>query len=815
MEQIKNRTDTIIFSLAQQQGVHEKHAARITGRMKELLRQTAAEGAVLLENNVLPYAEGTMISLFGRVQTDYFYTGYGSGGDVNAPYKVSLTQGLRNSPVLRLNEELADIYAKWCRSHPADHGDWGTWPRSHPEMPVSKELAERAARVSDEAVVVLGRSSGEDRENELAEGSYYLSREERAMLDQVCAHFSHPVVLLNIGCLMDLSWIQEYGERLGAVMVVWQGGMESGNAAADLLSGRSTPCGKLTDTVGKSYDCYPSASSFGKKEYNPYVEDIYVGYRWFETFRQTDVLYPFGYGLSYTAFCTELLRAEEGAEGFRFTVRIRNTGEKYAGRETVQIYLEKPCGRLGNPSRVLAAFSKTRVLAPGESTELTLLAARDCLASYDESGKTGIPSAYVTEKGIYRFYLGTDVRSAKEIYTYTEDTDRVVCRLSQAAAPEVPFDIVTVHEKEGRRSIVMETVQTRKYDLRSRILDNLPSSTEMTGDLGFTLKDVKEGRISMETFTAQLSLEELEAISRGAYVMNSPLGAKGNAGVLGGVLPSLQAKGVPPVTTTDGPSGIRLAAPCSLLPIGTLLACTWDTGLVTEIYKETGREMKERGSDVLLAPGMNIHRNPLCGRNFEYYSEDPFLTGKIAAAAVKGIQSAGAAACPKHFACNNQEYCRNTNDSRVSERALREIYLKGFEICIREAKPQTLMTSYNKINGVWGHYNYELCTTILRNEWGFEGCVMTDWWMQPSVSPEFPGLRDNAYRVRAQVDVLMPGSRPGEGDKTGQMPDGTLLETLDEEDGITLGELQRTASNVLRFAMVSAAMDRQESEKAK
>ena len=297
----------------------------------------------------------------------------------------------------------------------------------------------------------------------------------------------------------------------------------------------------------------------------------------------------------------------------------------------------------------------------------------------------------------------------------------------------------------------------------------------------------------MEEFVAQLDNDELEAISRGDYVMNSPLGTEGNAAVYGGVLESLRHKGVEPVTTTDGPSGIRLKTSCSLMPIGTLFACSFDTQLVQEVYSAIAKEMKDRGSDVLLAPGMNIHRNPLCGRNFEYYSEDPYLTGKIAAAAVMGIQSQGGSACPKHFACNNQERCRNMNDSRLSERALREIYLKGFEICIKEARPKNIMTSYNRINSVYGHYNYDLCTTILRGEWGYEGNVMTDWWMKSEASHEFPQIRDQAYRVRAQVDLLMPGG----GRLNKRKPDGTLLETLGKADGITLGELQRTAINVL------------------
>ncbi|MBQ1243771.1 MAG: beta-glucosidase, partial [Clostridia bacterium] len=277
------------------------------------------------------------------------------------------------------------------------------------------------------------------------------------------------------------------------------------------------------------------------------------------------------------------------------------------------------------------------------------------------------------------------------------------------------------------------------------------------------------------------------------------------AGCFAGVLQSMRDKGIPAVTTTDGPSGLRLSASCSLIPIGTLLSCSFDTKLVEELLTAISGEMIVKGSDVILAPGMNIHRTPLCGRNFEYFSEDPVLSGKIAAAYVRGAQKNGTSACPKHYACNNQEYNRNKNDSRLSERALREIYLRGFEICVKEGKPNNIMTSYNKINGVWGHYQYELCTTVLRKEWGYEGNVMTDWWMQDSNSPEFPELKNQAYRVRAQVDVLMPG---GASRLPLRISDGTLLKTYKKEDGITLGEMQRSAMNVLRMAMNSPALDR-------
>ena len=462
---------------------------------------------------------------------------------------------------------------------------------------------------------------------------------------------------------------------------------------------------------------------------------------------------------------------------------------------TVFLFAEKPCGQLGNPARELEDFANTRRISPGEQEELLLATDHSRLSSFDDGGSTGNPNCYVLQSGEYKLYLGENVRAAEQVGTYFVEETRVIQALTEAAAPEKPFPILT--RREGKKAEAMACPKTK--DLKATILAALPGEKFITGDKGYKLKDVKEGRVSLEDFTAQLSLEELEAITRGGYIMGHPWGARGNAGIFGGVTESLRAKGIPPVVTTDGPSGIRLYVSCSLMPIGTLLACTFDTALVEELFRHVGQEMKDRGSDVLLAPGMNIHRSPLCGRNFEYFSEDPYVTGKIAAAVVRGIQSQGVSACPKHFACNNQETRRQHNDSVVSQRALREIYLKGFEICVKEAAPKNIMTSYNKINGVWGHYHYDLVQTILREEWGYRGNVMTDWWMQYAASPEFPRLKGNAYRVRARVDVLMPGGKNF--NDHSMKPDGTLLATYKKPDGITLGELQLCARHVLRCVM--------------
>lgn len=425
------------------------------------------------------------------------------------------------------------------------------------------------------------------------------------------------------------------------------------------------------------------------------------------------------------------------------------------------------------------------------------------MASFDDSGKSGAAFCYVLEAGDYPIYAGTDVRSCEQIGVHTEPELRVTERLASRAdcAPKEAFDrLVAATDEQGKIEKAYESVPLSTVSRREEIEKNLPEAPDFTGDKGIKLEDVANNRATLAGFAAQLEDIELEALCRGDYVMNSKLGTPGNAAVYGGILESLREKGVPPVTATDGPSGIRLHSYASLLPIGTLLASTWNQQLVRELYSVEGAEMARKGSDVLLAPGMNIHRDPLCGRNFEYFSEDPLLAGTMGAAVVRGIQSQGVSACPKHFACNNQETMRIYNDSRVSERALREIYLKGFEICVKTAHPFNIMTSYNKINGVWGHYHYGTCTQILRGEWEYDGCVMTDWWMRACKDPDFPLLRNNAYRVRGQVDVLMPGA--GAGSRKAKY-DPTLLESLGKPDGITRAEIFRSAMNTLRFVLRS------------
>lgn len=769
----------------------------IFGNMPALARKAAAEGIVLLKNNnALPYKLDTKISVFGRCQLDYFYVGYGSGGDVNAPYFVNVIDGIKNAGG-HVNEWLLEYYKDFTKNNPAPHGFWGHWPMNFEEPSLDDKMIERASEESDVALVVIGRAAGEDRENTLTKGSYYLTDEERTLLDNVCNHFSNVTVLLDCGNIIDMQWALDYEERLRGIIYAWQGGMESGNAIADVLFGRVNPSGRLTDTVAVRYEDYPSAMHFGNKLFNTYVEDIFVGYRYFETFSKEKALFPFGYGLSYTNFDIEVLDFKSDNDKIKVEVRVTNIGD-VAGKEVVELYASAPQGKLSKPVMSLVAFDKTINLEPKKSQKITLEVPVYLLASFDDTGATGHKYSYILEKGEYKFFIGENVRDVDEAGSFELKEDRVLEELEAVCAPKEYMDRIVAFKVNGSFIPKKVALKPEKPYLRKRILDNLPKEIGHVVH-NYNFSQVKSGEISVEKFVSSLTNQELEALTRGEGGMDSSYGVAGNAGAFGGIIPELNKKGVPAVITTDGPAGIRIRKYTSLLPCGTALASTFNTRLVEELCSEMGKELKNAGSNVLLAPGMNIHRNPLCGRNFEYFSEDPLLTGKMAAAFVRGIQSSGGSACPKHFACNNQESSRTINNSIVSQRALREIYLKGFEICVKEAKPLNIMTSYNKINGVWSHYNYDLATTVLRKEWGFDGCVMTDWWMKHSTSHEFPNLRDNAYRVRSQVDVYMPGSfkRTEKKYKT----DNSLLETIGLKNGITRGELERSAINVLNMIL--------------
>ena len=589
------------------------------------------------------------------------------------------------------------------------------------------------------------------------DGDFYLTAGEKKLLAQVEEVYDKIVVVLNIGGVIDLSWIKR-DDKIGDALYGGQGGMEGGTAMAQVLCGQVNPSGKLADTFAARLEDYPSTENFHESvEYVDYTEDIYVGYRYFETIpgAAEKVVYPFGYGLSYTTFEVETQKAWEEADSINVQVKVTNTGDM-AGKEVVQLYYSAPQGLLKKPAKELGAFKKTRLLQPGESHTMVLTVTKEAMASYDDLGKVA-KSAYVLEKGAYAFYIGTSVRNnEKTAYEYLVAEDTVVKQLEAKLTPsglskrmlsdgtyeELPqtegndpnacaFEKMVPGTDEG----ILPEVRFREHRLALYVVKK--------GAKPFI--EVAEGKITLDEFMSQLSDDDLIEL----------LGGQPNTGLANtfgfGNLPDY---GVPNIMTADGPAGLRIAPECGVCttawPCATLLAYTWNPDLVEQVGAAGAEEVKENNIAVWLTPAVNIHRNPLCGRNFEYYSEDPLLAGKMAAGMVRGIQSQHIGASVKHFAANNKETNRKHSDSRVSERALREIYLKQFEIIVKESDPWTIMSSYNVINGHRASENKELLEDILRGEWGFQGMVTTDWW-----------TRGEHYKeIKAGNDVKMATGYP-------------------------------------------------------
>lgn len=765
-------------------------------------RQAVAEGQVLLENRnqVLPFKKGTTVAVFGRMQLHYYKSGTGSGGMVNVNKVTGILEALQQSEDVQVYEPLVAQYRKWEESHPFDEGvGWGSEPWSQEEMALSESLLQDAAAHTQDALVIIGRTAGEDKDNQNLPGSYRLAELEEKMLEQVRRNFARMVVVLNVGNIMDMSFIDKY--QPDAVLYAWQGGMIGGLGTADVLTGKTLPSGKLTDTIAYQIADYPSDPHFGGLEQNIYAEDIYVGYRYFETVAPEKVRYPFGYGQSYTTFSMEGSRCFYKNQELHVNVSVENTGA-YAGKEVVQIYVGAPQGRLGKPVRVLADFEKTRELLPGEVQEMEFVIPGRNFASYDEAeGKSG----FLLEAGEYQVFVGNDSHCSQTSGSFFLEKEECLEACDSALKPVTSFKRMKPVEKGNQYVMTMEEVPLRKKLPGEKRMESLPTEYEITGDCGIRLHDVKENKATMESFIAQLSKEALATIIRGEG-MGSPKVTPGTAAAFGGVSKELQKFGIPCGCCSDGPSGMRLDSGMKAfsLPNGTLLACTFNKELVEELYYHTGMEMVKNHVDILLGPGMNIHRHPLNGRNFEYFSEDPLVTGKMAAAQIRGMHRAGVTGAVKHFCANNQEIGRFTTNSIVSERALREIYLRGYEIAVREAQADAIMTTYGAVNGVWTAGNYDLVTEVLHKQWGFKGIVMTDWWAQMNEEGEAPSRTDYASMIRAQNDLYMVCL-----DAEAENQDDNTLSSL-AQGKLTLGELQRSAANICRFLLNTQAYARLE-----
>ena len=735
-----------------------ENGTRVTGSQKHLAlsRAISAEGVVLLKNNgALPLGKNDTAAIFGVHQIDYIKGGTGSG-NVSVDHIVGIYDGLKEKAAegkLRLCTAPSEYYIKILPELKEKSGAKGNlfWDPSVKEPHFPEEIVHEAAKTAKVALFVIGRNSGEERDRSGEKGDFYLSDTEEELLGAIEASFETIVVIVNSGGIVDFARFEKDG-KISAVLMGWQGGQEGGGALADILCGDVCPSAKLTDTVAERLEDYPSLDTFYESDdYVKYYEDIYVGYRYFETFRPEKVVYPFGFGLSYTNFEISGLSATDDGEKITVSASFRNTGD-CAGKEVLEVYYSAPDGKLKKPRLELAAFAKTKLLAPGETERLTAEFRISDMASYDDLGKCE-KSAYILEGGTYRVYAGTSVRDVTQLqYHYdVKEEYRVIEKLSPRC---VPYRL----EKRmaGGEWEPLPTGGMPSFDYK-----DLPQSEAKAPEEAVRLSDVADGKCDIDSFIKALTQKEKESLlcgtadpgawGRGAFNGFADPGVSNTAG-----FGNCERLGIPPMMTADGPAGFRLAEDLGMAatawPIASMLASTWNTELLSAYGKAAAAEVKENNIGVWLSPGLNIHRNPICGRNFEYYSEDPVVSGKMAAAVIRGVQSLKIAATPKHFACNNKETNRKWCDSVVSERALREIYVKGFEIAVKEASPWLIMSSYNLINGYNASANYDLLTGILRDEWGYEGAVTTDW--------DSSGL--HGFEVKAGNDIKMPWGYPQE-----------------------------------------------------
>ncbi len=789
--------------------------SNLTGGMDgiEMAKTVAEEGMVLLENNgALPLDKGEKIAVFGINQIDFIYGGGGSG---NFNSKNERVDYISLYDALKAKEEAGDIelYGDLLASYETYYNNyWSQDGRTYGygtrqgavlkywgEMEISEDAVKSAAKEADTAIITIGRPAGEDSDRSNTEGDFKLNTKEKNMINYVkAAGFDKVIVILNVTGVIESDWLKD--ETIDAVLYVSLPGMVGGAAMADVLMGDSYPSGKLVDTWAANYTDYPSSSNFGNSSYTNYKEDIFVGYRYFETIpnAKDKVNYPFGYGLSYADFeitDKQITVTGEGREReVTVMATVTNKGD-YKGKEVVQVYAKSPETNLTQPSRELCGFYKTKELGKGESEKVVITFPFDTLSSYDDVGKTKFEAAYVLEEGEYKFYVGNSVR-CEYTDSFTLSEIELVEQLEHHIVPDT-----TKFNQRLTSNGTYETIEQK---------ENAPVSTDPDEDVDARYKEVytnefvasyedefitfnelakafcdgeesEDDARMLEAFVARLTDEEAVKLTG----CTSPVSGKGHRTGIAGI----EAYGVPIIGTSNGPAGIQYNGSQStwettstFYPCATMQACTWNEELIEQLGAAMADEARYFGMSLWQAPGMNIHRDPLCGRNFEYFAEDPYVTGKIGAAITRGVQSRKFASQLKHFAFNNQEKGRWGNDSRISERAAREIYLKGYEIAIKESDPWSIMSSYNRINGTQTSGSYQLLTEILRNEWGYEGFVMTDFRTR-NVS--------HAQEIEAGNDLKAPADSPNPQNVYSALNDGWL----------SRWQVNRSAERVLRFVL--------------
>lgn len=822
----------------------------------EMIKNAAAEGVVLLENNgILPLGtERKKIALYGAGALLTMKGGTGSG-DVDVEHVVNIWEALEDAgfsittkdwlnDYVKRHEEGENVrYAQMERERDETNDPLMSIFLRNPQVMVDGASIEPfAEKVTDEtAVYVISRISGECADREYKEGDYLLTKAEREQIEAVAANYENVVVVLNTGGVIDTSFYREI-EGIGAMLQISQAGMACGTVLADVLTGKLVPSGHLTSTWAKKYADYPASKTFCDNSGNDktYDEGIFVGYRYFDSF-EIEPAYPFGYGKSYTEFSWEFKGIELKDETLSVRVEVTNCGKSHGGKEVIQVYTSSLNGSLVQPYQELRAFAKTKLLSPGESQALTLEWNVRDMASYDES-----KAAYVLEAGRYLVRIGNHSRNTKLSAAIRLDKDIVSVQLQNKLVLTQELKEIAPKAKavqdlmDGVEEIVLDaaSIQTQviSYDDAEKETDIAASKEEDT----WSYQDVKEGKASISQLIEQLTDEELAALCVGA-------GAIGNGAVIDGTsvkVPGaggettsllLKKRGIPAAVLADGPAGLRLMRKYQVrnedgsvvvppngflaltgferfagsppvepnchyveqkttaVPIGSMLAQTWNPEVIHTIGGIVSQEMKKFGVNIWLAPAMNIHRDPLCGRNFEYYSEDPHVAGVCASEMTKAIQSIdGCGVAVKHFAANSQETNRFDENSVVSERALREIYLRGFERVVKEGNPTMLMSSYNLINGTHTANSQELLTDILRKEWGFQGTVVTDWGTtRNGMRAGFGGKTRSLPGICMQSgnDLIMPGNQKDRDEIQEALSNGTL----------DLCKLQACAENIIKL----------------
>lgn len=822
-----------------------------------LARELAAESMVLLknENGCLPLARDTKIVLLGRTQNAAVIGGGGSGASFSENTLQAV--GELEAAGLLLEPGMAAFYKEIAEQEKAaavasqpDFANmdleglvnsgliyeiFGQYSRPLEEPIPEAALWEQASAWTDTAVCIIGRVAGGEECDRRVKDDYYLLDSESELIKKAAENFAKVIIVLNVDGPVDTAWIHKF-PQIEAILFAGSCGEQGMGALADLITGKATPSGKLAQTLAKCYEDYPSAKhmsynkddiegiltyesyglsaeengsrGFDKSPVTVYQEGIYVGYRYFDSF-QKEVMYPFGYGLSYADFCWQYLDAEINGGQIIVKVTVENKSTKYSGKEVLQLYVHAPSGLIEQPYQALKAVEKTKLLRPNEKQELALTVNLEELASVDEER-----NAYIMEKGEYNILLGTSSQETVCVVDVVLDEEILVRQLiadiglNDANKGKIDF-LKQKNLRMVEKDREIPQLHIRPADLR---LDwpvykgydfSVPAQESM-------LQDVCEGRISMEMFLNQMTVEELAVLCNG-YGPGLPFGGLGKQAPStiqyedgtdiaygshkdafpGYMNPALKKYGIYSASYKDGPASVGKTA----WPTGMMLSCTFNRELLYEFGSACGYEAEIQGIDSWLAPGMNIIRNPIGGRVFEYFSEDPFWTGICGIQIAKGaMENNAVTVCPKHFALNEQETYRRGSerknfdavDTIVGARVAREIYLKPFEMVITEAKPRTVMTSFNKINGVFAGGNKALCTDILRKEWGYDGVVVTDWGDMDSVV-------DGADAVAAGNDVVMPGGPP------------VIRQVLKgyDEKRVSLDEMKEAVAHLMNFVMSS------------